>query len=38
MTNVPIDFDLDEIKSKDDYNKDQLKAFIYKASNEIYIR
>ena len=26
MTNVPIDFDLDEIKSKDDYNKDQLKA------------
>ncbi|MGG5462623.1 DNA polymerase I [Clostridium sp. B9] len=26
MTNVPIDFNLDEIKSKDDYNKDELKA------------
>lgn len=30
MTNVPIDFDLDEIKSKDDYNKDQLKALFTK--------
>ncbi len=30
MTNVPIDFDLDEIKSKDDYNKDQLKVLFTK--------
>lgn len=30
MTNVPIDFDLDEIKSNDDYNKDQLKALFTK--------
>lgn len=30
MTNVSIDFDLDEIKSKDDYNKDQLKALFTK--------
>lgn len=30
MTDVPIDFNLDEIKSKEDYNKDELKALFTK--------
>lgn len=30
MTNVPIDFDLEEIKSKDEYSRDQLKALFTK--------
>lgn len=30
MTDVPIEFNLDEIKSKDDYNKDELKALFTK--------
>ncbi|WP_300347388.1 DNA polymerase I [Clostridium sp.] len=30
MTNVPIDFNLDEIKSKEEYNKDELKALFTK--------
>lgn len=30
MTDVPIEFNLDEIKSKEDYNKDELKALFTK--------
>lgn len=30
MTNVPIEFDLEEIKSKEDFNRDELKALFTK--------